>query len=350
MWSLFQSSFPADWVLATNFSSSMISNPALKATLSGEKSSRSYKLENMNLTKLLFAFVAFLWISSPLQAQNNLVGTTWHYLVYESNSDSAFGQKIEAIKDTVYQSKNCLMLKNLSQYLPAEPNITVPEFCYLAKEGSKTYLYDFNRNAFSLLMDSNWVVGDTFVFEWGSKTDSFIVQIANNTQTGVPNTLSYRIQHLEEDSLGWYSYLLYPAGYNYGFIPVQNPADNSMSSDNLFPKDSLTIMLCFDNKNGVAFDKTAFGCDTRFWVGVKSFEESKLALYPNPAHHEFYIKMEDQSIQSVEIIHLSGRIIPVNFDSETGQCHLDEMCPGMYLVRVKTMEGNSYFSRIAIVQ
>jgi|GEM_PF-3498966 len=277
----------------------------------------------------------FFFAIGGVLAQFDKVGTTWHYLVRQSNSDTSYGHKIEAIKDTVFKSKQALVLEGLSSWLPSDTLINVPEYCYLATEGNKTYLYDFNRDTYSLIIDKGWNVGDTFLFQWGAKLDSFVITVANQSNP-LPNISDFQIQHIEQGQLGWGSNILYPAGYSNAFIPKKQVG---------IPEDELSYLQCFDDQNGVSFNISAYGCDTKFTVGIESPNEIQIELYPNPIKNHFSIVSEVLFLK-VELLTMSGELVNISYNEETGNCKVPELAQGIYTLILYDENYSKYFKKI----
>lgn len=202
------------------------------------------------------------------------IGTTWHYDLRIPATDSIVPLKITASFDTVILSTAVTSLTNVAKWLPRESGVSLPEYTYIYHSNAKYYIYDFNRDQFQLLLDSNWQVGDTFIFQWGNQIDTMLVKQAN-INSGTPSLRRHQLNKISNgiETGGITAYL--PGGYSDGFIPR---FANGLS-------DSIDHIRCYNSPHGFSFDLSAFGCDVP-WV-INNIEKSNslksFSIFPNPS-------------------------------------------------------------------
>lgn len=80
-------------------------------------------------------------------------------------------------------------------------------------------------------------------------------------------------------------------------------------------------------------------------LSVQPVKRNTLNLYPNPAKNTVYIQL-DQSVDEIVFINSQGMEIHPKWSSN--QIHLEQIPPGIYLVRMKSDEAY-YFSKIEVI-
>ncbi|TNE81788.1 MAG: hypothetical protein EP332_02250 [Bacteroidetes bacterium] len=289
--------------------------------------------------KTKLSILILLLFSTGLKAQMTSVGSTWHYDLQIPGTDSIAPLKITAAFDTVIAAKNVTALSNLAQWLPRENGITLPDYVYVAHTNGQYEIYDFNRSEFQLLIDSNWQVGDTFVFQWGNTLDSMIVSQAN-IPSGITNISKHLLQRISNGTVsgGISAYL--PGGYDKGFIPRFT---NGFS-------DSINSIRCYSNPHGFSFDHSAYGCEAT-WVINSVQNQKKMSLvnfYPNPSSNGTFKYQGITSLENLvmEVYDTKGQIqSTLQLHPESGEFILPQN--QLFLVLIRDQSGNTSSYRLS---
>ncbi len=77
-------------------------------------------------------------------------------------------------------------------------------------------------------------------------------------------------------------------------------------------------------------------CKTVAVVNANELESNAFSLYPNPSNGQFQITSEGE-LQSIELMDMSGRLLTVPTDLNTGSIDASALAPGKYLVRITTI-------------
>ena len=85
---------------------------------------------------------------------------------------------------------------------------------------------------------------------------------------------------------------------------------------------------------------------------LKRNEINKLLIYPNPAQHFFYIQVpDDKSIHKIEIFNFIGQSVWKKEEMNLGTFYYvhNVLNRGLYIIKVTTIDGKIYHSRVKIV-
>lgn len=107
------------------------------------------------------------------------------------------------------------------------------------------------------------------------------------------------------------------------------PTRNEDYNGNFNPQDDDT------NANGIA-DYLESGVA----LGVANFEKNQISIYPNPATSKFYIGVKETGeIKTVSIYAVNGQLVKSFKGSFQNEYDVNDLNPGLYLVKIKTDEG-----------
>ena len=86
-------------------------------------------------------------------------------------------------------------------------------------------------------------------------------------------------------------------------------------------------------------------------LDTDTFTQNNIRLYPNPAKTDLFLKNDSTiGLKSVKIIDLSGKTILSQdlIDSEINSINISSIAKGMYLVEVKSLNGNYFQSKLVV--
>jgi uncharacterized protein YjdB len=76
-------------------------------------------------------------------------------------------------------------------------------------------------------------------------------------------------------------------------------------------------------------------------TGVNELSLQKVNIYPNPVQNELFIEIENQTINQLEVIDFSGRIVKSVFNNNVKSINVSELNQGMYILKIETENGSS---------
>ena len=73
-------------------------------------------------------------------------------------------------------------------------------------------------------------------------------------------------------------------------------------------------------------------------TGAEDFHESDLTIFPNPSSGSYHIHLPNESLtnESLEVLTLNGRLANFSFDNEASKLNLQNLSPGIYIVKIRT--------------
>lgn len=79
----------------------------------------------------------------------------------------------------------------------------------------------------------------------------------------------------------------------------------------------------------------------QFSIGNNTINGAAVALYPNPVSENFTVTVSNQNVQSVTLIDINGKTIRTwnNLNTDNAVISRDGIAAGLYLVRIKTAQG-----------
>lgn len=78
-------------------------------------------------------------------------------------------------------------------------------------------------------------------------------------------------------------------------------------------------------------------------VKVEDLTSSQLQISPNPVLDVLEIKIENESISKIQLFGLEGKVLPFNFSNN--QINLSNLKTGIYILKIKTSNNNTYTKR-----
>jgi len=86
-------------------------------------------------------------------------------------------------------------------------------------------------------------------------------------------------------------------------------------------------------------------------VDTEEYENIGLSIYPNPAQSQLFVQSHNTTFNEWELLNLEGKQIQygVFSDNDFNQIELNEKT-GIYMLHLKTKQGNSAFRKVAIIE
>ena len=88
---------------------------------------------------------------------------------------------------------------------------------------------------------------------------------------------------------------------------------------------------------GTCVDTSA--CVTVSTIGIEPISVVKMTIYPNPSLDGYFTVSYEGTIESIEVLDMLGRTIPLPIELSTGTVDGSTLADGRYIVRVKTNSG-----------
>ena len=76
-------------------------------------------------------------------------------------------------------------------------------------------------------------------------------------------------------------------------------------------------------------------------TGINELSLQNVNIYPNPVQNELFIELENETINQVEIIDFSGRIVKSVSNNNVSSINVSELNKGMYILKIETDNGPS---------
>jgi hypothetical protein len=246
----------------------------------------------------------------------------WTYRYYGDQGEPGDYKSYYTQGDTTINNTNYMKLGTNGQYAGAyrDSNRVV----YFIPDTSiiEYVLYDFNLE-----------VGDTIIHPFGNGnfsidtitvwyTDSIIISGSYH------KTISFSSMTEWVEGIGSLNYLL-------------NPYDFAGVSGN-------DILRCMWNDGSLIYGATNGYCTTS--INETENVNSKLTIFPNPANSDFNIQLEEGTIQHVQIMDFTGKIILDHPKVNSKQFTVSKLPPGIYLVNILDNNGHYSIKRMVSVK
>ena len=115
---------------------------------------------------------------------------------------------------------------------------------------------------------------------------------------------------------------------------------NSYTITNLTGKTNYEIQVQANCGDGNLSDWSASITVQTTDVGIVSYLENSITLFPNPANDVINVQSTMFKVQSIEVIDVYGKLInTVNVVDNPTRINVSGLANGMYFVRVTTEEG-----------
>jgi hypothetical protein len=196
----------------------------------------------------------------------------------------------------------------------------------------------------------NWMVSPVFNFSVGGSIDSLIFNLSGVEQPKVGDTLGiYLITGSQDPAASTWQLLKQFDSTDYltnGGIYAQLPSI-------IIPATAGNSYLAFRYKsNNSQFDALfdALQITTNFpkYISAIKQEENQLEIYPNPGNRFFTIRLggKESRIEGVLVYTLMGGRVVSCFSK--GRLDLSSVAPGVYIIRVRTSNGEVLFREVVI--
>jgi hypothetical protein len=142
---------------------------------------------------------------------------------------------------------------------------------------------------------------------------------------------------LGDNSSPWFRDTTSLAVYGGGFeFPAPNPADRM---------DSIEISFEVFDFNDPKFKQALYIDELELTYASAAIADHKLAegkLYPNPTTGWVYLDFQRPAYRGIEVLDLQGKVVhKTNASGTSIRLELNDLLPGMYLVRCTSDEGMS---------
>ena len=228
-------------------------------------------------------------------------------------------------------------------YTEGDTSINNTDYIKLGTNGNYMGAYrDSNRVVYFIpdtslteyvLYDFNLEVGDTIIHPYGGggfstdtvtiwQTDTILID-GNSHKTISLSSMAHWIE-----GIGSQNYLLNP----YDFAGLSgNDYLQCMMSDSSF---------IFGANNGF--------CTTS--INETENANSELNIFPNPANSNFQIQLEEGTIQRIQIMDITGKIILDYPQVNSKQFNVSKLPPGIYLVKVLDITAHYSIKRMVSIK
>jgi hypothetical protein len=82
-------------------------------------------------------------------------------------------------------------------------------------------------------------------------------------------------------------------------------------------------------------------------IGQHEIATGNIKIYPNPAHSELYISINDQQTSEIEIYNMLGSLVIRKKITQSEKMDISDLSPGTYILKIKS---NSIEMRKIIVR
>jgi len=278
------------------------------------------------------------------------IGAKWYYTERFAFSGDQSYLKIESIKDTLFQEKNCKLLSKTGVLECS--NRVESEIVY--SHDSAVYFWDKDFEKFQMLYNFKAGKGDFWkilIKHDNDNTDTIQVVVDSITNTNILNksikvlNVSYYPGYYDSENLYHYSSkIVYSIGdftYLFNFYPYWSGACDFNYSGGL---------RCYeDSEFGYYSTGIADSCTYTYkWTSLESIKDNqlKVELSPNPTHGKIKIICHDNINYKIFLLDNTGRIIRTeNFKKETN-LDISSYPNGMYFILIQDDKGMTNNTKI----
>ena len=277
------------------------------------------------------------------------IGAKWYYTESFAFSGDISFLKIESIKDTVVEGKNCKILLK-TNFLGCSNRPTLSEIVY--SEDSVVYFWDSYFDKFQTLYDFKTKKGDFWSILMKSnpeQVDTIKVFVDSITSTEIQNKsyktlyVSYQAEYFNY-SQTYSSTIIYKIGdlkYLFNFFPDWANACDFNFSDGL--------RCCEDAEFGHYTTGIADSCTyTRKWLSNESIRDNtlKVELFPNPTQGKIKINCYDNTNYMIFLLDNLGRIIKTGSFRKETNLDISTYPNGMYFILIQDDKGMTNNTKI----
>lgn len=295
--------------------------------------------------------LAFLFVVSlQIMAQDFApIGAKWYYTESFAFSGDISFLKIESVKDTVVQGKDCKVLLK-THFLGCSDRPTINEIVY--SEDSVVYFWDNGFDKFQTLYNFKTKKGDFWTILMKSTTeqvDTIKVFVDSIASTEIKNKsyktlyVSYHANYLDY-SQAYPSIIVYQIGdlnYLFNFFPIW-----AMSCDFNFSNG----LRCYEDAEiGYYSRGIADSCTyTHKWTSVESIKDNQLKVDfgSNPTHGEIKISCRDNTNYIIFLLDNLGRIIKTGSFRKETNLDISTYPNGMYFILIQDDKGMTNRTKI----
>ena len=298
------------------------------------------------MKKYLFLISCFLLLNLALSAQNFApIGATWHYTEQHSSSPHIAYIKMESVKDTLFQGKNCRVLEKSTILVCSDR----PKTEYIYEQNDTVYFWQPDLQQFQPLIVFNANPSDwwEFIRPYGFRDDETIRVTVDSISFESYNGQSLRTMHVNYQKVaqGWtpttYSKIVERLGdFRYLF--------NGMSNDNCDGNTSSGIRCYSDSVFGNYNSGFYANCEYTN-IGLEEAELLKVSLFPNPVKEKLQVSWSGANDLKLSIFSPEGKIVYRGAFSEAErEIDLSGLSPGVYFVVCEGVSQSSV-QKISVV-
>jgi hypothetical protein len=194
----------------------------------------------------------------------------------------------------------------------------------------KTFIIPEQSSVEQLLYDFNWQVGDTitgYLAHPGSSAIDTVISI-DSVLVGSNYRKRWFINAMYQ------VYLIEGVGSTYGLV---EPVIAGVSDNDLYE------LNCFSQDNMPLYPSGSSTCPVLATINEVSSVQSKLIVYPNPAHRQLYLQLpSDWQQQYVEVFGIDGKLLlqerMVTDQGSTLAVSLPELVNGLYFITIFSID------------
>ena len=229
------------------------------------------------------------------------------------------------------------------------------------ESAGKVFFYDEYSESFLLMLDFNLEVGDTlenyaplFSDAYSIRYGSYIAEGAHRSIVTAIDSIEVNGQMLKQQSYGPLDDETLPSinhiviegigniGPFFGDTPVITEENVCQGSFLCFEQDDMEYSIFGDD------------CPCQFQEELTSVQDvselSSVDVYPNPVDDVLNISLEDDTINNVELLDMSGRsrILTDNLATSHLTIETDKLESGLYMLMIHTSTGESYYDKVIV--
>ena len=189
---------------------------------------------------------------------------------------------------------------------------------------SKLYLYDLSIDSEYLVMDLSHQVGDTILYNHYTYADTIVIDSIYYSEGR---------KHLRTNNFLYQ----WPISERLEYIEGVGPTCGLILTSSSISLSGILLCHSRDTESTFIFPDSTYDCNY-YWMGIENLKSRlKLDLFPNPAHSEIIVELNEHSMSNAEylIIDLSNKILlRGKLDLAKNNIGINQLAEGSYIIQV----------------